>query len=929
MEKVYPVQRTKLSRFRLGGCLVLLLCSFSLLFQYKSVQDSKSFNLPLHAAEILEKCRSLHDVPEPSKGFYSRTKSDRFVPGTRPTLIKNATIWTGGDQGNEIVMGDILLHNGIIKGVGRIQASAKFGSELVTVDAAGRWVTPGLVDLHSHLGVDSSPALRGASDTNSFHGITQPWLRSLDGLNTHDDAYRLSISGGLTTAVVLPGSANAIGGQAFAIKLRPTPEKTSSAMLLEPPHSLLINDTSGPHPMRWRQMKQATGENPSRQYAGTRMDTIWAFRKAYETARQLKEKQDSYCEAALSGNWAAAPGNFPDDLQWEMLVDVLRGRVKIHNHCYEAVDLDGLVRLTNEFKFSIAALHHAHEAYLVPSLLKQAYGHPPAIALFATHGGYKREAYRISEYAPKVLSEAGLKVVMKTDHPVTNSRYILYHAQQAHFFGLKSNLALASITTVPARVMGAQHRIGSVKEGYDADIVLWDSHPLNVGATPVQVFIDGIAQLSEPYYSVKPEALQSSPKTPNFDKEANQTLEYDGLPPLEVKPETAIDGKIVFTNLGSMYLRTAEGQAVEQVFTCETANNLVVVVQNGSIVCSGSCAESQMDATKRIDLEGGSIAPAFVSYGSSLGLSEIDSEPSTKDGAVPDPLFSNDLDIPVAQALDGLLFETRDALRSYRSGVSVGIVAPQAAGSNLLHGLSTAFSTSSQNVLAKGAVVQNVVALHFRVTLSSIVSVSTQIGILRNLLLGKVKGKLGRVIDDVVQGSIPIVILVESADVMSSLILLKSQVEKALGNQINMVFSGATEAHLIAEEIGAAGVGVLVTSIRPFPSQWEQRRLLPGPPLSKLSAISVLLQNNVTVAIGVDDKSQVRNTRFDVGWVALESEISKADALALATVNVEKIFGLDSSNDLVATKGGEIFDFQGKVVAMINAKRGVVDLLET
>jgi len=283
----------------------------------------------------------------------------------------------------------------------------------------------------------------------------------------------------------------------------------------------------------------------------------------------------------------------------------------------------------------------------------------------------------------------------------------------------------------------------------------------------------------------------------------------------------------------------------------------------------------------------------------------------------------------VAQALDGLLFETRDALRSYRSGVSVGIVAPQGAGSNLLHGLSTAFSTSSQNVLAKGAVVQNIVALHFRVTLSSPVSVSTQIGILRNLLLGKVQGKVARVVDDVIQSSIPIVILVESADVMSSLILLKSQVEKALGRRINMVFSGATEAHLIAEEIGTAGVGVLVTSSRPFPLQWEQRRLLPGPPLSKLSAISVLLQNNITVAIGVDEKSQVRNTRFDVGWIALESEISKADALALATVNVEKLLGLDANNDLVATKGGEILDFQGKVVAIINAKRGVVDLLET
>jgi len=186
----------------------------------------------------------------------------------------------------------------------------------------------------------------------------------------------------------------------------------------------------------------------------------------YETARKIKVKQDEYCAKALDGQWQNL-GEFPEELQWEALVDVLRGRVKVgmiwyslqanismcpfqvHNHCYEAVDLDGLVRvriissrysailinlsniqLTNEFKFSIAAFHHAHETYLVPDLLKKAYGagvffrfiphilmsfigSTPAIALFATNGRYKREAYRGSEFAPRILAEHGLRVVMK------------------------------------------------------------------------------------------------------------------------------------------------------------------------------------------------------------------------------------------------------------------------------------------------------------------------------------------------------------------------------------------------------------------------------------------------------------------------------------------------------------------------------------
>lgn len=124
--------------------------------------------------------------------------------------------------------------------------------------------------MHSHLGVDSAPELQGADDTNSLKGVVLPWLRSLDGLNTHDEAYRLSVSGGVTTSNVLPGSADAIGGQAFTIKLRPTKERSTSSLVLEPPFGVNGTEDYTSRP-RWRQMKHACGENPStlarRQYA--------------------------------------------------------------------------------------------------------------------------------------------------------------------------------------------------------------------------------------------------------------------------------------------------------------------------------------------------------------------------------------------------------------------------------------------------------------------------------------------------------------------------------------------------------------------------------------------------------------------------------------------------------------------------------------
>ncbi|TFK44767.1 carbohydrate esterase family 9 protein [Crucibulum laeve] len=889
-------------------------------------------SVPINAAEILQSCKLLDLAPGPPSNFHGRTESDRFEAGTPPTLFKNATIWTGRVDGHEIVKGDLLLDGGIIKAVGDVkEGTLQAYSNLVTVDAKGAWISPGIVDLHSHLGVDSAPALRGASDTNSLKGLVLPWLRSLDGLNTHDDAYRLSISGGVTTANVLPGSADAIGGQAFTIKLRPTSERSSSSMLLEPPYSLNGTHVDPSLPPRWRQMKHACGENPSRVYSGTRMDTIWAFRQGYDTARQIKEKQDQFCAKAARGQWSDI-GEFPQDLQWEALVDVLRGRVKVHTHCYEATDLDGIVRLTNEFKFSIAAFHHAHETYLVPDLLKKAYGKTPAIALFATNARYKREAYRGSEFAPRILAEKGLQVVMKSDHPVLNSRHLLNEAQQAHYYGLPANLALASVISTPAKVMGQDHRIGFIKPGYDADIVLWDSHPLALGATPKQVYIDGIAQIKEPFVSKKDSFSQRAPKTPNFDKEASDAVKYDGLPPLE--PEKVKSDIVIFTNVSSVHVK--RGYEVQEVFSSLNYGKAgVVAIENGEIVCmSGSepCALHLDSNAQRIDLEGGSISPALVSYGSPLGINHIEGEPSTNDGPVFDPLKTVIPDIlggdgSVIRAVDGLLFSSRDSLLAYRSGVTVGITAP--ASSGFLSGLSVAFGTGLPHKLAKGAVVQDVTALHVAIGASK-PSVSTQIAALRNLLSGRGEGELAARFKDVVKGKLPLVVVVESADIMATLIRLKQEVEEANGETIRLVFAGANEAHLLAKEIGKAGVGVILSPSRPFPGTWKSRRILAGPPLSASTSASLLIANNVTVGVGVEEQWSSRNLRFDVAWAALEADgaISHSQALSLASVNLERLLGISKPiKDLVAVKGGSLLGFEGKVSGIISPSRGSVDLL--
>ena len=205
-----------------------------------------------------------------------------------------------------------------------------------------------------------------------------------------------------------------------------------------------------------------------------------------------------------------------------------------------------------------------------------------------------------------------------------------------------------------------------------ADLVLWDSHPLALGATPQQVWIDGIAQIDAPHLLSKPAAFQKLPHTPNFDKERELTLKYDGFPPLEPKPSRS--RTVVFTNVKTVYLRSE--QAIREAFVAQSDDALffgVVVVRDGKVQCFGSatsaCASSVRDAeeVQYIDLEGGSITPGLISAGGVFGLSEIGQEEVTQDGIVADSLSESVPSLAggegaLIRAADGLIFGTRDAL---------------------------------------------------------------------------------------------------------------------------------------------------------------------------------------------------------------------------------------------------------------------------
>jgi imidazolonepropionase-like amidohydrolase len=256
---------------------------------------------------------------------------------------------------------------------------------------------------------------------------------------------------------------------------------------------------------------------------------------------------------------------------------------------------------------------------------------------------------------------------------VINSRYLLYEAQQAHHFSFPAHLALSSVTTVPAKAAGLGHRIGHLSEGVDADIVLWDSHPLQLGATPLGVWIDGVAQLPPARETKgKPEEWQEAPEAPNWDREVENAVEWEGLPPLEGKQES---GKVIFRNVTEVWTKGEDG-SIDEIFSTQSTSNEnkigMVVVQHGAIVCAGTEEKCSSDLTttekfKAVDLRGGTISPGMMSFGSPLGLEEIAGESSTGNGEQYDPFVK---DIPsimgdvggVVRAVDALKYQTRDAL---------------------------------------------------------------------------------------------------------------------------------------------------------------------------------------------------------------------------------------------------------------------------
>jgi imidazolonepropionase-like amidohydrolase len=399
-----------------------------------------------------------------------------YVPlPSRPTAIVGATVLTA--DGRQIENGVVVFAGGKIAAVGGPDTAVPEGATVI--DGKGKWVTPGIIDAHSHLGVYPSPGVSARSDGNEATDPNTANVWAEHSLWPQDPGFNRARAGGVTTLQILPGSANLFGGR--SVTVRNVPSVTMQGMKFPgAPYGL----------------KMACGENPKRVYGGkgrspsTAMGNVAGYRKAWIDAVEYRRKWDDYNAKKDKGEKADAPKR---DLQLDTLAGVLRGDILVQNHCYRADEMAVMLDIAKEFGYRITMFHHASEAYKVGPLLAK---EGVCFATWADWAGFKMESLDGIEANAAIAYRSGACTVIHSDDE-TITQHLNQEAAIAMAAGNRIGLnitpaeAIAWITENPAKAMGIDKETGSLTAGKRADVVLWSANPFSVYAVTEKVYIDG------------------------------------------------------------------------------------------------------------------------------------------------------------------------------------------------------------------------------------------------------------------------------------------------------------------------------------------------------------------------------------------------------------------------------------------------------
>ncbi len=396
---------------------------------------------------------------------------ERPAPRDEVTAYRGARILTAA--GAPIEHGVLVVRGGKIVAVGP-DDQVPIPDRAVVRDLAGKTIIPGLVDTHSHIGIYPRPAVPAHQDGNETTGPVQSGVRALDSIYPDDPGIRMAVAGGVTTANIMPGSANVIGGQTLYVKLR---GRTVEAMRIRTMKTL-----GG--------LKMANGENPKnygqRKLApSTRMKVAALQREQFARARAYQRQWAAYRRDAAAGKQATPPDT---DLSLEPLVEVLERKRTVHFHTHRADDLMTALRIAEEFGFEIV-LQHATEGYRIAGELARRKV-PVSLTLVDSPGG-KLEVVGLLEENAAILERAGVKVAINTDDFITESRFILRTGAIAVRGGMSEAAALRALTLHGAQMLHLDDRVGSLEKGKNADFVVLSGRPFSVYTHVLETYIEG------------------------------------------------------------------------------------------------------------------------------------------------------------------------------------------------------------------------------------------------------------------------------------------------------------------------------------------------------------------------------------------------------------------------------------------------------
>ena len=427
----------------------------------------------LAAAFLLPGCAASQNKPkEPPVAINEDPYPSTYVryPGI-PTVIRHATVFDG--DGRRFDNGTVVLANGVIQAVGGPDVPSPPGA--TEIDGVGKWVTPGIIDVHSHLGDYPSPGVSSLSDGNEATDPVRPEVWAEHSVWPQDPGFsRALVNGGVTTLQILPGSANLFGGR--SVVLKNVPARTTQGMKFPgAPYGL----------------KMACGENPKRVYGSkgnmpqTRMGNIALTRATWIKAVEYKRKWDKYAKEG---------GDMPDrDLAMDTLKGVLEGKILVHNHCYRADEMAIMIDMAKEFGYHVTAFHHAVEAYKIADLLRE---NGVCAVMWADWYGFKMESYDAVKENIPLVQNAGACAIVHSDDPNYVQR-LNQEAAKALADGRRAGINIADevawewLSRNPAKALGILAKTGTLAPGKMADVVLWNGNPFSDYTRPERVWIDG------------------------------------------------------------------------------------------------------------------------------------------------------------------------------------------------------------------------------------------------------------------------------------------------------------------------------------------------------------------------------------------------------------------------------------------------------